>query len=146
MSCVVGEHQGPIVPRRKSAFAAVWWCSACDRRVGTKRVAIALLTEDDRRALRPVPVKKRRARPGKRRRDYQRFLRSRAWRAQRLRVLQRDGYECRHCGALATEADHLTYGDPIEATVDSQIVASCNDCNLERRASRIAFGRRACAR
>lgn len=145
MPCVVGQHAGPVVPRRKDAFNAVWWCSSCDRRVGTKRVAIALLTEEDRHALRPVPQPKKRRKPGKRRREYLRFVHSAAWRAQRSRVLQRDGYLCR-CGEEATEGAHQRYSDPIEATPDSDIEASCRDCNQREREQRIAFGRRACAR
>lgn len=75
------------------------------------------------------------------RRAYQKFLRSAAWKRQRERVLARDNDTCRDCGGHATEGAHIRYADPIERTPDSWITASCKACNLGERTNRIAFGR-----
>jgi hypothetical protein len=71
------------------------------------------------------------------RRNYDKFLRSSAWRKQRDRVLARDHYRCR-CGAPATCAAHDAYAVRIEETPDSCIHASCDACNQSERQRRIA--------
>lgn len=71
------------------------------------------------------------------RRAWEKFMRSSGWRKQRDRVLARDRYRCRDCGAPATCAAHRRYADPIERTPDSDIVASCEQCNRDEREQRI---------
>ena len=71
------------------------------------------------------------------RRAWEKFMRSAAWRKQRDRVLARDRYRCVDCGAPATCAAHRRYSDPIERTPDRDIVASCEQCNRAEREKRI---------
>lgn len=143
--CPAKNHSGPVELRRKDRSSAVWFCVSCEGRVGTKRVPLRLLSTTERHSLKPMLRRKHRARPGKRRRDYRRFMTSRAWRVQRLRVFVRDGYVCQTpgCEEDAIEAAHLRYADPIQDTPDDWIVASCRDCNQRERENRIAFGRTA---
>lgn len=77
----------------------------------------------------------RRLRWGTRRtsKDYARFIASPAWRAQRARVLRRDGYRCRDCfTARAREAHHEVYFRPLAKTPDAHIVSLCPDCHHGR--------------
>lgn len=60
--------------------------------------------------------------------------RSEEFKANRLKVLARDGYVCTYCGREATEADHV---DPTE--VDGKkndsmtnLVAACKSCNSSK--------------
>ena len=63
--------------------------------------------------------------------DYARFIASPAWRAQRARVLRRDGCRCRDCfTARATEAHHSYYLNPLAATPDEAIRSLCEPCHL----------------
>ena len=59
---------------------------------------------------------------------------TRAWRNLRQHVLQRDRGRCRYCGRLASHVDHVVpvvRGGP---THESNLVAACADCNLEKGA------------
>lgn len=87
----------------------------------------------------PRPAKTRGlgGRGNSKRRSWEKFMRSSAWRKQRERVLARDGYRCRDCGAPATCAAHRRYSDPIERTPDRDVVASCDRCNQIEREQRI---------
>jgi 5-methylcytosine-specific restriction endonuclease McrA len=61
---------------------------------------------------------------------------TRKYKAQRLVVLARDGYECAYCGQDATTVDHIqsikSGGDPIAL---ENMVACCTRCN-SRKGSR----------
>jgi 5-methylcytosine-specific restriction endonuclease McrA len=58
---------------------------------------------------------------------------SRKYKAQRLVVLARDGYECVYCGQDATTVDHIVAlkngGDPIAL---ENMVACCKRCNSSK--------------
>lgn len=60
---------------------------------------------------------------------------TRAWRATRARVLQRDGHTCQRCGNPATHVDHdrsvLMGGSDHEHNLQ----ALCADCNLTKGAA-----------
>ena len=89
-------------------------------------------------ALHPNPrIPRFQGRGNSKRRNFEKFLRSAKWRKQRDRVLARDGYRCRDCGAPATCAAHRRYANPIEATPDRDVVASCDECNQAERTERI---------
>ena len=53
----------------------------------------------------------------------------RRWRAQRLRVLQRDQYSCYYCQKPANQVDHLLA--KVRGGTDdmSNLVAACSKCN-----------------
>ena len=61
-----------------------------------------------------------------------------AWRSQRLRVLERDGWQCAYCGkALVGDdatVDHIVpiSTDPDRLYLDSELVAACRTCNGRR--------------
>jgi 5-methylcytosine-specific restriction endonuclease McrA len=61
---------------------------------------------------------------------------TRKYKAQRLIVLARDGYECAYCGQEANTVDHIqsikSGGDPIAL---ENMVACCTRCN-SRKGSR----------
>ena len=61
---------------------------------------------------------------------------SRKYKAQRLIVLARDGYECQYCGQDANTVDHIVSlkngGDPIAL---DNMIACCTRCN-SRKGSR----------
>lgn len=58
-----------------------------------------------------------------------------AWRSQRLRVLERDGWVCAYCGkALVGDdatVDHIDaiVNDPDHLYLDHELVACCRTCN-----------------
>jgi 5-methylcytosine-specific restriction endonuclease McrA len=53
----------------------------------------------------------------------------------RARILQRDGFRCRHCGARATEVDHLVPRALGGSDFDpANLAASCSACNAKRAA------------
>jgi len=63
----------------------------------------------------------------------QRKSNSTAWKKLRLRILQRDGYECYWCGAEANTCDHVI---PVArgGTDDPEnLVAACKRCNFSRQ-------------
>jgi 5-methylcytosine-specific restriction endonuclease McrA len=56
---------------------------------------------------------------------------SRQWRALRLTILARDGYECRYCGNTADTVDHII---PVKKSPDlamnpENLVSACKSCN-----------------
>ena len=58
---------------------------------------------------------------------------SRAWRRQRLRVLERDQYTCNYCGVLgATHADHIVPRVDGGGDEMGNLVASCAQCNQRK--------------
>lgn len=65
------------------------------------------------------------------------------WARQRLRdrILDRDGYQCRWCGAPATVLDHI-HGVAAGGTDDdANLVGSCSNCNERRRQEQARAGR-----
>jgi 5-methylcytosine-specific restriction endonuclease McrA len=56
---------------------------------------------------------------------------TRAYKARRLAVLNRDGWVCYYCGGDATQADHVIpiskQGDPMDL---DNMVACCKRCNV----------------
>jgi 5-methylcytosine-specific restriction endonuclease McrA len=59
---------------------------------------------------------------------------SRAWRAVRLAVLERDGYVCHWCGRPADTVDHLLARARGGGDDPANLVAACQTCNLRRGA------------
>jgi 5-methylcytosine-specific restriction endonuclease McrA len=70
------------------------------------------------------------ARSGRTTSEYTAFMRSPAWAEQRRRVLRRDAYVCRACGAAGREAHHTFYSVPISATPDAAITTLCGACHI----------------
>jgi 5-methylcytosine-specific restriction endonuclease McrA len=70
------------------------------------------------------------ARSGRATSEYAAFMRSPAWAEQRRRVLRRDAYVCRACGAAGREAHHTFYSVPISATPDAAITTLCSACHI----------------
>lgn len=69
--------------------------------------------------------------------DHQRFMQSPEWRAQRLRILRRDGYRCVDCRtARAREVHHNWYASPIAATPDTALTSLCEPCHRMRHRNR----------
>lgn len=62
---------------------------------------------------------------------------SRAWRAKRIAILQRDGYTCQYCGQPADTVDHIlsVKDHPDQALSDLNLLAACKQCN-SRKGSR----------
>lgn len=60
--------------------------------------------------------------------------------AMRFRVLERDGFRCRYCGAAATdefvrlEVDHVLPLARGGKDNESNLVAACRNCNLGKSA------------
>ena len=62
---------------------------------------------------------------------------SRAWRAKRIAILQRDSYTCQYCGQPADTVDHIlsVKDHPDQALSDLNLLAACKACN-SRKGSR----------
>lgn len=97
--------------------------------------------------LAKIDVGKKRGRTGlggrgnSKRRGYDDYLRSPAWRGKngiRDRVLIRDRNRCQFCGARATDVAHVEYPDDIWKTRPEHCKASCRECNQSERSERIA--------
>jgi hypothetical protein len=81
------------------------------------------------------------------RRRYEKYLRSSAWkhpvRGVRVRVLARDGYRCVYCGCAdrsQLECHHVRYPERIEDTRPSDCATACRSCNQAEREWRISGG------
>lgn len=63
-------------------------------------------------------------------RQRKRFYRTneKAWRAQRLRVLIRDSYQCRSCGSWGNEVDHVR-NNAHEDVPDEELQTLCRRCH-----------------
>lgn len=59
---------------------------------------------------------------------------TRSWRELRLRILRRDGYLCRYCGAEANTVDHVRPVSKGGTDSPSNLVAACGRCNYSRQA------------
>jgi len=59
---------------------------------------------------------------------------TRQWRNIRKRVLDRDRWTCRYCGAPANHADHIVPVARGGATHESNLAAACQTCNLGKGA------------
>ena len=57
---------------------------------------------------------------------------TRAWRKQRLRVLERDKYKCKLCGGDATHVDHIQRRRDGGTDAMKNLRATCQSCNLYR--------------
>jgi 5-methylcytosine-specific restriction endonuclease McrA len=57
---------------------------------------------------------------------------TRAWRKIRAQVLDRDGWQCRLCGAPATDADHIQRRIDGGRDEPSNLRALCFQCNRSR--------------
>jgi 5-methylcytosine-specific restriction endonuclease McrA len=86
-------------------------------------------------------------RPGRQKREYLAFLRSRVWKEQSKRILLRDRFKCQlryeGCTFRANTAHHVTYERFGGDEFDLDLVAACNECNLlerERRITRRVMG------
>lgn len=55
------------------------------------------------------------------------------WQALRKAVLERDSYQCQHCGAPATDADHIIPKSKGGTDSMDNLLASCKRCNSRRR-------------
>ena len=63
----------------------------------------------------------------------QRKSNSTQWKKLRLRILQRDGYECHWCGAEATTCDHVIPVTRGGSDDPDNLVAACKRCNFSRQ-------------
>ena len=64
---------------------------------------------------------------------------SRAWRKQRLRVLQRDQYTCAYCGVLgANHVDHIVPRVDGGGDEMSNLCASCANCNQRKNSAPVS--------
>jgi 5-methylcytosine-specific restriction endonuclease McrA len=61
------------------------------------------------------------------------------WSSTRERIMKRDGYACRSCGAPAAEVHHLVPG----AESDELLVALCEPCHLPISLAQAAAARAA---
>jgi len=127
--CVGSIHKGPIEQRLKPDGRSVQQqCLACCRGVG-RRMHRGLI-DNDGAGLRRWKVKRLGEGQGNsRRREYEAFLRSPEWRAQRQRVLDRDNHTCRNCGDPATQVHHTRYAKDLRDTPDEDLIAACGFCN-----------------
>lgn len=78
-------------------------------------------------------------------RTYDRHV-SKSWQQIRQRVLARDGYTCRYCGAPANEVDHIIGRAKGGSDTEDNAVACCRRCNQEKAKREAADGRRASPR
>ena len=60
----------------------------------------------------------------------------------RFRVLRRDGYTCRYCGARAPEVplhvDHVVPWTEVRSHEEHNLVTACEVCNLGKSAQRLS--------
>lgn len=61
------------------------------------------------------------------------------WDVRRERVLRRDRYRCRRCGARATDVDHID--DPADHD-PANLQSLCTDCHRVKTLAEAAAGRR----
>lgn len=61
------------------------------------------------------------------------------WDRTRARILDRDGYRCRNCGAPATHVDHI---DRDGGENDSNLQSLCQDCHRRKTSSEAHAARR----
>lgn len=54
------------------------------------------------------------------------------WKQRRRLVLERDGHSCRHCGAQATDVDHVRAGDDHSL---GNLQALCRACHRRKTAA-----------
>lgn len=56
----------------------------------------------------------------------------RGWGKLRVRILERDGFACRYCGALADTVDHVIPRSHNGSNEDWNLVAACRSCNSRK--------------
>lgn len=137
MKCKGRLHVGPLIFRRRDARRAQQQCDTCLRPMG-RPTALAQLTYTEQTSL-GFWRRTRPARQNSRAREYDRFLHSAEWTAQRERVLIRDGYRCQgeNCDEPATCVHHVRYRKLLAEVPDSDLRASCRRCNAHEREARI---------
>lgn len=52
------------------------------------------------------------------------------WKSMRLRILERDNFACKYCGAKATQVDHVIPVSRNGTYDDENLVAVCQPCNF----------------
>ncbi len=63
--------------------------------------------------------------------EYRSYIHSEAWKARRLRIIRRDGYQCRVCGARSgLQVHHVRYGRPLGSESDADLTTLCFWCHL----------------
>jgi len=71
--------------------------------------------------------------PGRRRREYSRFKRSKVWRSLRARAAERDGWCCRMCSSPIpdgeAECHQRTYPENLRDTTLEMLVTLCRECH-----------------
>ena len=72
--------------------------------------------------------KKRKEKPKKGRKNYQKYLKSRHWQRTRNMKMARVGHRCEKCGAKATEVHHKTY-KRVGAEKQTDLLAVCRECH-----------------
>jgi len=80
-------------------------------------------------------------RTSKKKKLYHAYLASAAWKHKREKVLQRDGYKCRFCGATREgcnrlEVHHIYYSPTREQETLDQLITLCNRCHSARHGKR----------
>lgn len=52
-----------------------------------------------------------------------------SWKQRRAAILERDGYRCHHCGAPATQVDHLVAKAQGGTDTAGNLAATCQRCH-----------------
>lgn len=127
------EHRAGVLRKRAGVGGTKVQrqCDDCCRGVG-ESVPLSAFPADQRLRFKawistPHPTSKTQV--------YDAYLRSDAWKAIRLLVLDRDSFTCRNCGEPATDAHHLTY-DRFGHEKLADLVASCRACNTAEAEAR----------
>ena len=75
--------------------------------------------------------------------EYELYLQSQEWRDIRYRVLVRDCFACRCCGAAAAQVHHLSYSAAVMAGEDdSQLMSLCRKCHEDKHHDKVKKIRR----
>jgi len=63
------------------------------------------------------------------------FYNSYDWANVRILILNRDNFECKHCGNLANHVDHINSAKyfPEMALDPTNLISSCEDCHKKRQ-------------
>lgn len=142
LRCGPRAHVGAIELRQRDRHAAQLQCQACRRPVGRRR-PLSSLDSAERRALQFWSIKPRRTRPNAKRRRYNRFLSTAAWKRIRLQVLERDRWRCqgKGCGVslrppARAYVHHEEYAEDLASVPLERLKASCNRCNVNEKEQR----------
>jgi len=131
-------HHGLIQQRKRAAMRGVvvqGQCSGCRRSVGPR----AVVDRNSQLAIQARPWLPKTSRPKtKLQRERGRVFKTKELQELRLRVLARDSYICRCCGAFGDTVHHLpgSYGNETE----DNLITACRTCQLEEKSLRITSG------